>query len=179
MTLMAFTERSHIIPIRAHKKEQTTRPRRKIPIRVGAVLQCYFTPRMRKNTCYNCISAICPIRPSSGLYIESAENRVLYKNQQCLFNSWTNFFGEAIVTEIDHCWNTEHWLEDQENERYLLKFCDLIEEEPQFVEEWAIKDGFPQGFKQANEWFTRKYGVDWAKAELDIIYFEPLWELRA
>ena len=177
MSLLIFSERDHIIPMRKGKKLWTTRPKRKIPIPIGGKLQCYFKSRMKKNTCFNCISEKCLVQPfSDNLYKDAIANRAFCKQTGCL-NPWTNFFGEAILTHIDHCWDTQNWKEDTEDEIYILKFCDMIEEEPDFCETWAIGDGFPKGFKQADEWFTKKHGVDWKNAEYDILYYEPLWEL--
>lgn len=176
MTLMIYTERNHIIPMRSLQKVQTTRPRRKNPIKVGGLLQCYFASRMKKYTCFNCISEKCLVQPfSDNLYKDSIANRAYIKETGC-HDPWTNFFGEAIVTEIVHSWNPQNWLGDTEEEYYILTFDDILDEEPDWLEQWAVKDGFPQGFKQADEWFTRKYGVDWKKNEMDIFYFEPQWK---
>lgn len=147
MVLMSFSEPAHIQLLKNGKKKRTTRPARKIPVKVGDTLHCYFKSRMKKGTCKNCIDLECK-RSEKYTYRHDCYG----SRASC--HDWTNFFGTAKSVHVRR-----------------TKIINLTSVQR---EGWAITDGFAN-FKEADEWFTRVHGDEWMWKDFDIIDFEPDW----
>ncbi len=166
MSLLSFTEPEHVPLLLSHFKEQTTRPRRKIPFKVGETLYCYFKPRMAKS-CRNCLVTSCPSWLSSSP----------------VCTRHTNYYGEAIAGEIVHAWGDESPLSTQPINGEI--YTSLITDWSSIMQDdWAKADGFPD-FDSADDWFTKTYskkgvdGSDWVNWSWDVLKFIPKWAARA
>lgn len=176
MSKMDFTEPEHVSMLQDWIKMQTTRPPRKIPIKVGETLYCYYKPRM-KACCWNCIHPQC-IHSNSW----NARKLPYAKIESC--DKHTNYFGEAKAIEIIHRWatwdSTQGRSPDWKKNRFDIRLCDLGDGERHA---WAVADGF-RDFNEADEWFTEKYskkgvdGSDWIHWDWDVIRFKPGWIAR-
>ncbi len=161
MVLFSFSVPQHIPLILSGRKAQTTRiPRKprangKKPYGVGEKVQLYYRSRQKKG-CSNCI-------------IRDYINRDMLVGDAHLCESHLNFFGESVITEIDHYWTLpidtdfgyEFWMDS------TLGF--LPDDEKDL---WAKLDGFPDGFSQAHEFFYGETGdANWMFKDLDVIHW--------
>lgn len=162
MVLFSFSIPQHIPPIQSGQKAQTTRIPRKPrangakPYSVGEKVQLYYRSRQKKN-CKNCIEAM----NCDRTWVQSDLIR-------CARHS--NFFGESVITEIDHYWTApidtdfgyEFWMDS------TIGFLPDDEKDS-----WAKLDGFPNGFKQAHEFFYGETGdSNWMFKDLDVIHWD-------
>lgn len=138
MPLLTFSIREQVPLILSGKKAQTTRLVGKRKLKVGDTLYLYFKPRMKQYTCKNCLT--------------SCEYQFSNFDDGSKCGMWTNYFGEAIVTEI-------------------MPFRSIPFEE---IDVWAIEDGF-KTFQEAEKWFISKYGPEWYELSFQVITWKPLW----
>ena len=179
MPLLTFSVRDHVELIKTGQKKQSTRSPRKLPLKLGAKLFCYYKSRMKKGTCVNCICFD-------------------YEDQDCVAGKacpcWTNFFGVYQIVGILHCnsavsdtvyqdYTTAITLDFSTaifGKGFERNIASLGYQSQQFMEEWAIADGFKssnasQSLNDAHAFFTKSTGTSqWMFMPWTIILFEGL-----
>lgn len=157
MPLLSFSIPQQIPLILSGEKPQTTRQPRKVPLKVGDVLYCYYKPRHAKN-CDNCI-CYCDEDPGC------------VKGVGCSY--WHNYFGEAKVTRIEHYWLPNYWKWDiPTNEYYFHRFGAQTEST---MIKWAELDGFTS-LNDAHNYFTNSVkNPQWMFMDWDVITLKGEW----
>lgn len=153
MPLLTFSIREHVPLILSGEKAQTTRLIGKRKLAVGDTLYLYFKPRMKKGTCLNCIRPDCP-----DFSIDTPDDKDCRFTNYLGGHNWKNYFGEAIIES-------------------LLSIKEILDWDWNARDEWAKLDGF-KDFREANKWFTKKYGKDWMNLPFQVISWKPKWEKK-
>ena len=79
-----------------------------------------------------------------------------------------NFFGYATITELINA-DTTRASDSGFTSEYIFDYMTGDDRA-----KWAVDDGFVS-FKEADKWFTEKYGDHWMKLKWEIIKFSPWW----
>jgi hypothetical protein len=90
MSVVSFSEPSHVSKIIEGRKRQTTRKPRINPLKPGEKIQLYYKPRMKK-CCRNCISNEC-------VYAAQGTSDYIYETS-C--SRHDNFFGTAKIIKVE------------------------------------------------------------------------------
>lgn len=166
MVLFSFSVPRMIPLIFSGQKSQTTRQPRKIrangkkPYSVGEKMQLYYRSR-QKSRCSNCISSKCTIT------FERRIHKDLSNFPPCDY--WSNFFGEAVITSLIHYTNQMlpgMLRTSEDGSEMWMSSIDEVDCGEQIA--WATADGFGS-FDEADDFFAKQYGTDWAKKDWDCI----------
>ncbi len=166
MVLISFSYPKHIPLILSGQKSQTTRQPRKPrangtkPYSVNEKVQLYYRSRQKK-TCGNCIvGQPCNFHQTHGRLVNETYDRCA---------SHSNFFGEAVITEINHYWSRP--LEISEGFEYWMgSTLGHLDDEEQDL--WAVLDGF-KNFDEAHDFFYAETAdAEWAYKDLDVIKWD-------